>query len=266
LRFALKDAFVDLELAPLAVLRIARFKITFDLEEITSPSRRGFIDRALSSRGVRSTEGFEDPGLGVARNLGIALRSERLAGGEGFALGYEVAAQNGNGEADATNDNDALAYSATLFATVAETVWVHAGGRYNRRTVNNLPFTNTEDDFELAAGLRVIADPLRASGQVLYRRTEFPTTGGPDQNAYGLHGEALVTIPGLDALEVGYRFSLLEPDDLMPSDRVMEHTAGINLTLEELRSMLQLNVTHTVEQAGLELRNDRVEALFQLSL
>lgn len=266
LRFALKDAFVDLELAPLAVVRVARFRIHFDLEELTSPSRRGFIDGALSSQGVRATEGFQRSGLGVDRNLGVALRSDRLVDGEGFQLGYEVAAQNGNGESDAANDNDSLAYSAALFATIAGAITAHVGGRYNRRTELNLPFANTEDDLEAAFAVRVRARPVRASAQVLYRRTEFKTTGGPSENAFGFHGEALVTIPGAEIVEVGYRFSFLEPTDLMPADQVMEHTGGINLTLESLRSMLQLNYTHPVEQAGLELRNDRVEALFQVSL
>ena len=266
LRFALKDAFVDLELAPALVLRVARFKIYFDIEEVTSPSRRGFIDRSLSSRGVRSTEGFEEAGLAVRRNLGVALRSERLVDTETLTLGYELAAQNGNGELDASNDNDALAYSATVLATVAGALSIHAAGRYNRRTELMLPFARTEDDFEAAAGVRLGLPLVRGTAQLLYRRTEFPTTGGDHENAYGVHAEALVTIPGAEMVEVGYRFSLLEPGDLMAGNRIMEHTAGVNLSLPELRSMLAVNATHTVEQAGFELRNDRVEALFQLSL
>lgn len=266
LRFALKDAFVDLELAPALVVRIARFKIYFDIEELTSPSRRGFIDPALSSRGVRATEGFEEPGLAVRRNLGVALRSERLVDTGQLVLGYEVAAQNGNGERDAANDNDSLAYSAALFATIADAVSVFGAGRYNRRTELMLPFARTEDDFEAAAGARLSMAPVRGTAQVLYRRTDFPTTGGEHANAFGVHAEALVTIPGVEALEAGYRFSLLEPTDLMAGNRVIEHTAGINVSLPRLRSMLQVNATHTVEQAGFELTNDRVEALFQLSL
>jgi hypothetical protein len=265
LRFALEDAYVDLVAARQAELRIARFKIHFDIEQVTSPSRRAFIDRALSSRGVFATEGFETSGLGVDRSLGIALRSEALLAAGSFALGYEIAAQNGNDSSDAANDNDSLAYSAALFAAAGgASVW--AGGRYNRRTEGELPFRRTEDDYEAAVGARVIAAPVRATAQLLYRRTDFATTGGPAQNAFGVHAEAMVAIPGIDMVEVGYRYSILEPSDLIPSDRVQEHTAGANLALPRWRSALQLNVTHTVEQAGRELDNDRIEALFQLSL
>lgn len=266
LRFALKDAFVDLVLAPQLVVRVARFKIHFDIEEETSPSRRGFVEAALSSRGVFATEGFETPGLAVRRSIGVALGSEALIDTPALSLGYEVAAQNGNGELDAANDNDALAYSAALFATVAGGASLWAAGRYNRRTEGELPFRRTEDDFEAATGARLQTGLVRATAQLLYRRTRFPTTGGPDANAFGVHAEALVKVPGAPFLEAGYRYSLLEPSDLIPSDRVQEHTAGVNLELARYRSLIQLDVTHTVEQAGRELDNDRIEGLFQISL
>lgn len=266
LRFALKDAYADIELASAATVRVARFKPYFDIEELTSPSRRTFIDSALSSRGVFATEGFETRGLGVGRSLGVALRSDAVLERPSFALGYELAVQNGNSELDAANDNDSLAYSAAGFATIAEVASVFAAGRYNSRTEGELPFRRTEDDIEVAAGARIASSSFRATAQAIFRRTQFPTTGGPDENAFGAHAEALIKIPSLEWLELGYRYSFLEPSDLIPSDRVQEHTAGINVAVSSWRSTVQINATHAVEQSGRKLSNDRVEALFQVSL
>jgi hypothetical protein len=266
LRFAVKDAFADVLLSPYATLRLARFKIVYDMEEDLPPAERTFINPALSSRGTLATEGFETRGLGVSRNLGIALRADAAVESSGVALGYELAAQNGNGELDSANDNDSLAYSAAVFATIAERATVHVAGRFNRRTEGELPFRRTEDDWGAAVGVRYAYAPIRATAQLLVRRTMFPTTGGDAENAFGAHADAAVTIPGADWLEAGYRYAILDPSDLIPSDRVQEHTAGVNFRVPSYRLRLQLNYTHTVEQGGRVLDNDRVEGLVEVSL
>ena len=114
LRFALKDAFADVKLSDLATLRAGQFHPVFDIDEIGGQSEQMFVDRALESRGVAPTEGWETEGLAPGRSLGMALRAPRALGGETIALGYEIASQNWNGEDQAANDNDSLAYSGAL--------------------------------------------------------------------------------------------------------------------------------------------------------
>nr|HPH67039.1 hypothetical protein [Kofleriaceae bacterium] len=67
-------------------------------------------------------------------------------------------------------------------------------------------------------------------------------------------------------LGVGYRFGIMDPSNLVLTDRVMEHTAGIILKLPSIYSRVQLNFTHVAEQAERKLANDRVEAVYEVAL
>ncbi len=265
LRFALKDAYGELALSPRFHLRVGRFQANFDIERGTSPSKRSFARRALSARGVAPTEGFETEGLAISRNLGVAFLGEFPLAATS-KVGFELAVQNGNGESDAVNDNDALAYSASVYARLRDAITAFTSARYNRRTQGDLPFRRTEDDIDFATGVRTSTSAVRATVQLLFRRRKFPTTGGPVENALGVHAEALLRIPSMRWLEAGYRFSLLDPSDLFPSDKIQEHTIGVNIFAPKWRSVLQINGTHAIEQSGAVLDNSRIEAVVQVSL
>ena len=268
LRFALKDAFADVRLSDLATLRAGQFYPVFDVDEIGGQSEQMFVDRALESRGVAPTEGWETAGLAPGRSLGMALRAPRAFGSETIALGYEIASQNGNGEDQAANDNDALAYSGAIVLSLGKNSVVYAGARHNERTVGELPFRETEEDIAAVAAASFVVGPVRVAGQAIAQQTTFPTTGGLKENALGAHGQASVRFPigaGL-WLEPGFRWAMLEPSDLVDNDQVQEQTAGATLGIEEFRTKILLNVTHVLEEAGRELKNDRVELLLQVSL
>jgi hypothetical protein len=143
---------------------------------------------------------------------------------------------------------------------------VFAAGRFNRRTEGELPLLRTEDDLEAAVGARFVHPYARVTGQLIVRQTELATTGGPDQRAYGAHGELVVPVWGAPWLELGYRFGVLDPSDLFASDRITEHTAGVAAHVARFRSRFMINATHAGEQSGRVLDNDRIEALIEVSL
>jgi hypothetical protein len=268
LRFALKDAFLDVRVADALSIRVVRFEPIFDLEEYIPYSERAFVDFALESRGVLPTEGYQVAGMSPGRSVGVAVRADRALAAGPVDFGYELAVQNGNGEYAADNDNDSLAFSAALFARHDKSFFFLAG-RQKSRTVGDLPFRQTQDDLEGAAGAVLHVGPVQVAGQVLGRHTSFPTTGGPDENSFGAHAQLVVSL-GLAGdklvLEPGYRFAIYDPSDLISTDRVQEHTLGVTLRLTQVPIRLQLNYTHVVEQAGRELDNDRGEAAFEVSL
>ena len=267
LRFALKDAWADFKLARAATIRGGQFYPLFDLEEITGQDEMWFVDRALESRGTRATEGWESQGLGAGRSIGVAVRAPRALGNDSIALGYEVVAQNGNGENESANDNDTLAYGASLFLSLPRDSVIAVSGRHNRRTEGDLPFRQVEEDVSGAASAQIEVGPARVAGQVIGRSTTFPSTGGPSENALGAHAQAMFRIvAGKMAVEPGYRFAMLDPSDLITTDLVQEHTVGVNLLIPDARARLQLNFTHSVEQAGRALDNDRAELMLQVGL
>jgi len=266
LRFAIKDAFADVKLADALELRVGRYPVIFDLERFTSALQRGFISRSLESRGVAATEGFESPGLGVSRNMGLAIRSPSAYASDSLSIGYELAAQNGNGSLAAQNDNDSLAYSGSVITNIGKTLMIFGSVRYNERTEGELPFRRTERDLGTAFGVWFENSMFRAAGQLIFRRTTFPTTGAPVENAWGGHAELIVAIPGASGLKAGYRFSLLDESDRIPQNSVQEHTAGLSLDLPSYHANFKLNAVLPVEEAGRELDNARGEMLVEVQL
>jgi len=267
LRVALEDAFADIKIAEALSIRVVRFEILFDLEDYIPYSRRVFTDFALESRGVLPTQGFEAAGLSPGRSLGVALRSDHALTLGPLALGYELAAQNGNGAYASANDNDSFAFSAALFGHIGDS-FVFVAGRQKTRTTGTLPLLQTQEELHGAAGGVIRVGPVELAGQVLARRTSFPTTGGPVEDSIGGHAQLAVSVPLGDeaTLQAGYRFAIYDPSDLVDNDQVIEHTVGLVLSLERLPIRLQVDATHAVEQAGRELANDRLQAVFEVSL
>src|SRR6185436_13429384 len=120
---------------------------------------------------------------------------EPAAGGDGVRLGFELAVQNGADEFSSNNDNDKPAVSATVLARLPRGGWAMAAARYNPRSVGDLPFRQDETDLQATAGVRFVLGPVTLGGGGVVQRTSFATTGGPVQNAFGGHAQAMVEIP-----------------------------------------------------------------------
>lgn len=265
LAVGLRDAFVDVRLTesrPL-VARAGFFQTLVDPEALVPDTSREFVDKPIETRGMVATEGYQTPGLPPGRSQGVALRFDPQVGREdGVAAGFELAAQNGADEFSSNNDNDALALSATGILAMPHGSWVVASVRYNPRTVGDLPFRQDENDLQGTLGLHAVVGPLSLTGGGIVQRTTFPTTGGPVQNAFGAHAQAMVRVyarTGAESLWVGYRFGVLDPSSLVTTDRVIEHTAGALLVVPRYRMRFQLQAVHVVEQTGRELSNDRIQ-------
>jgi len=270
LRVGLRDAFADVRLGPL-VARGGLFQAWVDPEALVADTERELVDNPIESRGMRATEGFQTPGLTPGRSLGAAIRFDPAGpagsgGAPGVGLGFELAVQNGADEFSSNNDNDKPAVSAAVLARLPRDGWVMVAGRYNPRTVGDLPFRQDENDVQGTIGVRLVVGPAVLGGGAIAQRTSYPTTGGPSQTAFGGHAQVLVKLPVALPLEVGYRFGILDPSSLITTDRVMEHTAGAVLAVPRYRMRVQLQVTHVVEQAARELSNDRAQLAAELSL
>lgn len=265
LRVGLRDAFADVVLAGKLVARGGLFQAVVDPQALVADTTRELVDQPIETRGMRATEGYQTPGLPPGRSLGAAIRFDPGAPDAGVALGFELAVQNGADEFSSNNDNDKPAISAAVIARLASG-WVMAAARYNPRTVGDLPFRQDENDLQGTAGLRLALGPVVLDGGAIVQRTTFPTTGGPDQRAFGGHAQVMVAVPLALPLAIGYRFGILDPSSLITTDRVMEHTAGAVLGVPACRMRVQLELTHVVEQAARELSNDRVQLAAELAL
>lgn len=258
----LRDAFADVTIGGLVYARAGYFQTWVDPQALVIDTVREFVDRPIESRGMRSTQGWFTPSLSPGRSLGAAVRLEP---DDANQLGFEVAVQNGADEFSSNNDNDKPALSAAAVFRL-DSGFLVAAGRWNPRTVGNLPFRQDETDLQGSAAAQVNTSVVSLGAGAFVQRTTYQSTGGPVQNAFGAHGQFMVTIPAALPLGVGYRFGILDPSSLILTDRVMEHTAGAVLGVPDLRMRVQLQGTHVMEQAARELSNTRIQVAAEVSL
>ncbi len=259
----LRDAFAEAQLLDKVDIRVGRFKPTIDREEFSSTRHQQFVTRALSSRGVQTTLGWEAQGLGIQRDLGIAFRSDTALTLQKTRIGYEVAVQNGAGAIDTANDNDSVAVSAAIMVN-NKNMSAHVAARTNTRAVGELPTLRQEVDELLAFALAWHNTNLYIGGQALLRSRTFATTNAFRENALGIHVQAATIVPRIPQLSVAYRYSILDPSNQIDTDRVQEHTLGLTWDNHPYRFLV--NYVYPVEQTGRNLKNQRVEFLWQASL
>jgi hypothetical protein len=212
---------------------------------------------------MRSTEGWYTPLLPPGRSLGAAVRLEPE---QPNLPGFEVAVQNGADEFSSNNDNDKPAASVSVLLRLAHDGFLVASGRWNPRTVGDLPFRQDETDLQASFGAQINAGAVSLGAGLIGQRTAFESTNGPTQNAFGAHAQLLFNIPGAHPVSLGYRFGILDPSSLITTDRVMEHTVGAVMGVPSYRMRVQLQATHVQEQAARELSNDRVQLAAEVSL
>ena len=267
LRVGLRDAFTDVRLAGATMLHAGYFLAWVDPTALIADTSREFVDYPLEVRGMRSTEGWYTAGLPPGRSMGASIRLDPAEPKDGAAFGYELAVQNGADEFASNNDNDQPAVSAAGVVRLPHEGYVIAAVRYNPRTVGDLPFRQDETDYQGTLGAHVVAGPLSLGAGLIVQRTIFESTGGPEQDAFGAHGQLLFRFGSVERpLAVGYRFAILDPSSLITTDRVMEHTVGAVMGVPSYRMRVQVQVTHVEEQAERELSNDRIQLAAEVSL
>ncbi|MEO8552296.1 MAG: hypothetical protein ABI678_20105, partial [Kofleriaceae bacterium] len=272
LKPAIKDAYGDVVLSGAAVARAGYFQAWVDPEALVPDTARELVDHPIESRGMRATEGYQTPGLTPGRSLGAAIHLDPayLLGEptklDGPGFGIELAVQNGADEYASNNDNNLPAVSLGAVLRLPHDSWLMAAGRWNARSTGDLPFRRDETDYQGTVGVHVTAGPLSLGGGLVVQHTTFDSTGGPSQDAYGGHAQALIAIPAAWPFAVGYRFGILDPSNLIVTDRVMEHTLGAVLGVPSYRMRLQLQLTHVQEQAARDLANDRIQLAAEVAL
>jgi len=288
----LKDAYTRITLGRFARLSVGRFKPPFDGEQLTPTEDQYFVHRSLESRGVEPHEGAsgELPGFAPGRQLGIMVESPRIIDGDGFTLGYAAALTNGNGNEERLNDNELPAVFARIFggwghyksrvrddeegpATRAVINGVSAGlSLFANQITTGMP-PNRQSDFIFGAGLdfAMRMSLIHAGGQFIFGRTEhLAVDRGSMETAYGGHLRLSVEIPGTGLLP-GYRFAIYdprrtdEPSGAPDNDRVMHHTIGLRYGPDDLPLVVLVDFTHSAEQAGRSINNDRFEAALQVT-
>jgi hypothetical protein len=154
------------------------------------------------------------------------------------------------------------------------------GGRYNPRTVGELPSLFKEIETAYFVDASVKAAGFNIAGQVIYKQTTFPENPddlvpnfGTPETGLGATAWIFVDEPlgiSLGGVIPAYRFSYFDPSSSFADDAVIENTVGIRWNLPTDGLPLSLFVDGTLPtETGTGVRdldNARFTALLQLEL
>jgi len=297
----LKDAYMSYKICDSCEFFVGRFKPPFDSEELTPLEEQQFVHRSLESRGVLRHEGpagttflnTNNTGFAPGRQNGVMISGKNIITlGDDSGLNYALAVTNGNGGDSRLNDNDlpavwgrlALAWgqetkSGTVMDEEGPATYqknsagmIGLSGFYNEITTGNAP--NQFRDQLIGAGvdMSMQISMVQLQGQILGLRSHNLTLSREDAiYALGGHTQVAITL-GDSGLSPGYRFAYLDPhigknDDggATDQDRVMHHTLGMKYQCPEWPMIMYLEYTRSIEQAGRQTPNDRVEAALQVN-
>lgn len=274
LSVALRDAFLRQELHSTVGVQVGQFKAPFLQEELRATSSLAFASRAVGVDGVLPGRGFEEPGVGQGRQLGVMLSpADPIRFGD-FGVSYALALMNGNGANRSVNDSNRYGLYGRLALHWDDMVSLGGSVMRNDRRVGTLPNRFDEEDFGLAGDFTFSAFNIDLFAQLAHLTTSFPTVGIEDRERFAWHVEAGYTV---DALPIhfapAYRFAHYHPragsegqDESLDLDsfRLTYHTLGLRVWHPEVPLTAFLNYTLTMEEPERELDNNRLELLLHL--
>lgn len=262
---SLRDAYLEYEFAPQAVLSLGQFKAPFMAEALLPDADLVFLDRSIVSRGALPPEGYAASGLSIDRQIGLSVSSRRLAFGD-VGVSYALGLFNGNGENRIVNDNRSLTPAGRLSVDFAEKAALGLAGYRNPRTRGVRPDLLEEVDTGLTADVTVTVMGAKLLAAYSQRKREFMTVvpAVPSDTATGILVQASYRHDAT-GLEGAYRLSIFDPSALGVVEKVTHHTVGVGYHPSDRPVRLFLSYTLRRESPERVLANDGLDLGAQLT-
>jgi hypothetical protein len=279
-----RDAYIFYAPYKLLEIQLGAFRPPHDAESLLPTNNMLFIRRSIGVEGVLPAEGYQTPGLGFDREVGLQITGTHFFSSpdqspQGPGIQYAVAVTNGTPAARTLNDNDSPALWGRIGFMWGDYVRLGAGYLYNDATLGEPPDQVGERRTGWTADLLVRAVGATVFGSYTSRTatTDFgqDSAGGEDPftTANALQVQAGYLIPVVN-LQPVYRFASFDPTadynidsagDFREADSIVQHTIGLNYIAPDYPVTVMFDYTVTQEQAGRELDNNRLEVLVQLT-
>jgi hypothetical protein len=213
--------------APGGHLRVqaGQFKAPQDIEELLEETELKFVSRSIVSIGVTAPFGYDAAGLGLDRQIGIGVGTDRVPTGFGGVIA-QVAVTNGNGANQYLNDTQypsVVGRAAADFFGRALTVGVDS--YFQPRGSGTRPTYFRDNLVGAGADVRYEKGPLHVLLLAQLRNTRHVNLRYSDL-AFGVSGEAAWKIDGW--IEPALRVSYYDPNNNIPIDALLYTTAGVN--------------------------------------
>jgi hypothetical protein len=277
---ATRDAWLRFNANDYFGVTVGQIFLPVDREGQTPRDEMIFSYRSVAVDGLRRGRGFAVRGLSAGREVGVMIGKQDAEMGD-IVLDYRLAASNGNGDNHLGNDNKLPAVTGRFAAGYKELASLGVSGRWNPRTVGELPNLFNETDLQGSVDFTLKSFGIELLAQAIFRQTSFDTVffeGDPDRNdtAVGLTSWLVFDEPfgvPMFGFRPGVRFSYYDPKGAFPDDQIMEITAGLRYDPPtELPMMFMLDFTALIEpslsggDSTRSLDNNRVVALLQFDL
>ena len=250
--------------APGGHLRVqaGQFKAPQDVEELLEATELKFVSRSIVSQGVLAPFGYAANGLGLDRQLGIGIGTDRVEAGFGGVIA-QVAVMNGNGANQYLNDTEyPSAVGRMAVDLLGRSLTIGIDGYFEPRGYGSQPTYFRDNLFGAGIDARYERGPLHLMALAQLRDTHHVTAPAANDVALGFSGEAAYMFLGW--LEPALRVSYYDPNSNIPTDNVLWVTAGVNLYAPNAPARLAVDFTHRMEQSGRDLQNDGVELAAQV--
>ena len=249
--------------APSQHLRIqaGQFKAPQDVEELLEETELKFASRSIVTNGLSAPFGYDAPGLGLDRQLGLGLGTDRVDLG-GLGLIAQIALMNGNGANQLLNDTQyPSAVGRVALDLLGRALTIGVDGYFQPRGTGTQPTYFRDNLFGAGADLRYERGPFHAMLLAQVRSTHHVTSHAPDELSLGFSAE---TAGRFGFVEPALRVSYLDPTSQVATDAITAATLGLNLYAPNAPARLTLDFTHRIEQSGRSLDNDGLELSAQV--
>ncbi|MDR0965890.1 MAG: OprO/OprP family phosphate-selective porin [Myxococcales bacterium] len=266
-RLAARDVFIEYAAFPALVARAGQFKAPFLAETLGCDADSLFLRNSIVERGLAPPVGYAANGLGLGRQLGVSISSERLDVFGGIGVRYEVGVFNGTGENALANDSGggSLMPVARVELDYQRVARLGAAVAYGKRAQGTRPDQLDEENLSWTVDVSVSHHGVQLLAAYAQNHRSFAslTPVVPDEVSRGALAQISWRHPGT-GLEPAYRFELLEPSDLVDDTRVMHHAIGLNWKPAWLPVRIYAAYTLRIEAEARGLTNDGVELGAQL--
>lgn len=251
-------------------LSAGQFKAPFDLEDLISTSSLLFVNRSVTNRGVQGVEGFNVEGLSQDRQIGVRAQGQIFFlsednEAEGPGVGYGLAIANGNGPNVSMNNNNRLAYYSRLSLHWGEMVSIGGGLFHNDSTLGDPPSQVDRLRWGWTADLLVSAYNATLFANIVSRQQETPELPqDPEVQSMGFQVQVAYEEPFF-GFQPTYRFAYYNPDSELADRALTHHTMGLNYNAANLPLRLMANYTIALEEEALQMDNNRLDLLLQLT-
>lgn len=248
--------------APGGHLRVqaGQFKAPQDVEELLEETELKFATRSIVSDGQMPPDGYTAQGLGLGRQLGLALGTDRVPFGFGSIIA-QLAVMNGNGANQLYNDSQFPSAVGRVSFELPLHLQLGVDGYFQPRASGTQPTVYRDNLAGVGGDLRFERAGFHALLLAQLRNTHHLTSGAPDEVALGLSAEGAFRI---GSLEPAVRLSYLSPSNQIPVAAINQLTAGVNLYAPDAPARLSIDYTHRGERAERSLQNDGLEVAAQV--